>query len=177
MPTAKLTGFAAALIVLSASPAAHAVEYYVAAGGMDGAARGTTAAPWATLQYAADRVNPGDTVHVSDGGYVGFNATRGGTAAAVVRFIGEGSNIRITTRNAVTMDGIIRNNLIYNALSSGISLYRIDASMPSRNNVVVNNTIIQSATGRWRSISRTAARAIRCEITSCSRITLRAARS
>ncbi len=292
MRFAPIAGFVTAVLVVVATPSAHAADYYVAPGGSDAAA-GTSAAPWATLQYAANRVNPGDIVHVRDGGYVGFNATRGGTAAMPVRFVGEGMDVRITTRNAVTPDGInvegadyvtidnfivngmprtgvrcavsrfvtirriradmnarwgiltgccpdiiiednvtsrsvaehgiyfsnsadrptirrntsflnrangihmngdlsincgavtttdgiirnavvernviysngsgggsgincdgvsdsiIRNNLIYDALASGISLYQIDAGGPSQNNLVVNNTIIQSATGRW----------------------------
>lgn len=50
-------------------------------------------------------------------------------------------------------DSIIRNNVLYNNHASGISLYRIDGLLPSANNVVVNNTIINGSTAnpttRW----------------------------
>lgn len=39
------------------------------------------------------------------------------------------------------INGICRNNLIYNNLSTGIALYSIDGALASRNNIIVNNTI------------------------------------
>lgn len=63
----------------------------------------------------------------------------------------------LTTSNgggsAVNFDGVrdsvIRNNLMYDNRASGISLYRIDGAQGAGNNLVVNNTIINAATGRW----------------------------
>jgi hypothetical protein len=46
-------------------------------------------------------------------------------------------------------EGVVRNNLIFDHHSSGISLYRIDGGTGSRNNLVVNNTIVVAADGRW----------------------------
>lgn len=46
-------------------------------------------------------------------------------------------------------NSVIRNNLLYNNHASGISLYRIDAGGGASNNVVVNNTVLVSASGRW----------------------------
>ena len=43
----------------------------------------------------------------------------------------------------------IRNNLIYDTHASGISLYRIDGGGGSSGNLVVNNTVIVAADGRW----------------------------
>ena len=55
--------------------------------------------------------------------------------------------------SAINCDGIqasiIRNNLLYNGHSKGISLYRINAGRGSMNNVIVNNTIVMSGDGRW----------------------------
>jgi hypothetical protein len=55
--------------------------------------------------------------------------------------------------SGINMDGgvggVIRNNLLYDNHASGISLYRIDASAGASGNLVVNNTIIQAADGRW----------------------------
>ena len=55
--------------------------------------------------------------------------------------------------SAINGDGVqnstFRNNLIYNAHASGISLYRIDGGGGSTGNLVVNNTILVAADGRW----------------------------
>ncbi|HZU36813.1 MAG TPA: right-handed parallel beta-helix repeat-containing protein [Gemmataceae bacterium] len=54
---------------------------------------------------------------------------------------------------ALNFDGLvsstIENNLLYNNLASGIVLYKNDAAVGSQNNIVVNNTIVMPATGRW----------------------------
>ncbi len=82
--------------------------YYVApppAG--DDANPGTLASPWATLQHAADTVQPGDSVLVRAGSYAGAHFTTSGTAAQpiVVRaFAGE--QPEVTADNAVTPDGL-----------------------------------------------------------------------
>jgi hypothetical protein len=47
------------------------------------------------------------------------------------------------------VNGVIRNNLLYDNHSSGISLYRIDAAAGASGNLVVNNTIVNAADGRW----------------------------
>lgn len=46
-------------------------------------------------------------------------------------------------------DSVIRNNVIWNAHHSGISLYQIDGGAPAHGNRVLGNTIHTSATGRW----------------------------
>ena len=46
-------------------------------------------------------------------------------------------------------NSVIRNNLIYNTHASGISLYRIDGGGGSSGNLVVNNTVLVAADGRW----------------------------
>jgi hypothetical protein len=46
-------------------------------------------------------------------------------------------------------DSVIRNNLLYSNHASGISLYRIDAAQSAANNVIVNNTVVMAANGRW----------------------------
>jgi hypothetical protein len=59
--------------------------------------------------------------------------------------------------SAINFDGVqdslIRNNLLYSNHASGVSLYRIDGLLPSSNNVVVNNTIINGSpantAARW----------------------------
>jgi hypothetical protein len=55
--------------------------------------------------------------------------------------------------SGINMDGVttsvVRNNLLYDNHASGISLYRIDGATGSTGNLVVNNTIINAADGRW----------------------------
>jgi hypothetical protein len=46
-------------------------------------------------------------------------------------------------------NSVFRNNLLYGNHASGISLYQIDGAQGSRDNVVVHNTIVQAADGRW----------------------------
>jgi parallel beta-helix repeat protein len=55
--------------------------------------------------------------------------------------------------SAINLDGVhdsdIRNNLLYDNHASGISLYQIDGGDSSRNNRVINNTVINATNGRW----------------------------
>ena len=81
-------------------------DYWVGPHGRDLTGSGGQRRPWATLQFAADRVKAGDTVHVLDGDYTGFYLSRGGESHAPIRFIAEGQAVRITRRNRGTPDGI-----------------------------------------------------------------------
>jgi hypothetical protein len=103
----RFTRFAVvvSLIVATASSAALAADYWVGPRGSD-KGRGSKTSLWATLQFAADHVRPGDVVHVLDGNYTGFFTTRGGTPAARITFLAEGDQVRITNRNGQTPDGI-----------------------------------------------------------------------
>jgi MYXO-CTERM domain-containing protein len=55
--------------------------------------------------------------------------------------------------SGINCDGVqasrIRNNLVYAEHASGISLYQGDAAQPATGNVVVNNTVVVAADGRW----------------------------
>lgn len=93
-----------AALALAAAPGALAATYWVAPGGSDAGA-GSQAAPWATLQKAADTVAAGDTVRVAAGDYAGFDLRTSGTAAAPIRFLAD-AGVSIVTRNPVTLDGI-----------------------------------------------------------------------
>lgn len=63
-------------------------NYYVSPTGNDSAA-GTQAAPWLTLQKAANTVAPGDTVNVLAGNYVGFNLATSGTVGGRITFLAQ----------------------------------------------------------------------------------------
>jgi MYXO-CTERM domain-containing protein len=73
------------VVLVALAPAARAATWHVAPGG-DDTNPGTEAAPWATLQHAADEAAPGDEVLVADGDYVTVVVTTSGTAAAPIVF-------------------------------------------------------------------------------------------
>jgi parallel beta-helix repeat protein len=108
LPT-KMSGRLLTLVLASAwgwASDARAADYWVAPNGRDATVRGSRSHPWATLQYAADRIREGDTVHVLDGDYEGFYLTRGGKKDAPVQIRADGGHVRITKRNRETPDGI-----------------------------------------------------------------------
>jgi nitrous oxidase accessory protein NosD len=79
-----------AIALMTAAAPAFAATYYVATNGSDSNA-GTQASPFATLQKAANIVNPGDTVLVADGTYTSSSTqiiqmSRAGKAGALVTF-------------------------------------------------------------------------------------------
>jgi uncharacterized protein (TIGR03382 family) len=94
--------------VILATIAAHAGTFHVAATGSDAAA-GSSAAPWRTIQHAADRVQPGDTVIVHAGTYVGFSVATRGTASAPIAFVADGQvtidGAATVNRDAILIDG------------------------------------------------------------------------
>lgn len=102
--TSRALAVAMAMMLASAAAAA---TYYVAPppGGSDGNA-GTLAAPWATLQHAADVVAAGDTVLVRAGNYVGAYLDTSGTPTAPITFAAyPGEVATIDADNPVTADG------------------------------------------------------------------------
>jgi hypothetical protein len=96
----------ATLILTATCTVAPATQYYVSPTGSDTPAGGTSAEPWKTLQYAADRVGAGDRVTVRAGTYAGFNLTTSGTMNAPIEFIAE-PGVLINQANPVrTQHGI-----------------------------------------------------------------------
>ncbi|HVZ20995.1 MAG TPA: right-handed parallel beta-helix repeat-containing protein [Vicinamibacterales bacterium] len=88
------------------APGAFASTFYVSSSGNDGNP-GTLSQPWRTLQHAADRVGPGDTVEVRAGNYAGMYLETSGTAAQPIVFEAYGNEIpSITADNPNTPDGI-----------------------------------------------------------------------
>src|SRR5688572_26631694 len=82
----RLLFLLATLALGYAAPASAALRtFYVAPGGNDTAA-GTSAAPWRTLQRAANVVRAGDLVIVRAGNYAGFDLRTSGTAADPIEF-------------------------------------------------------------------------------------------
>ena len=108
-----LRTFVTAFVVLLASSPAAAVDYYVAPGGSDAASGLAPASAWATLQKAADTVAAGDTVHVADGNYAGFDLRESGAAGNPITFAASGPAAAITANNGITPDGINIENAAY----------------------------------------------------------------
>jgi parallel beta-helix repeat protein len=101
---------------------AWSADHWVGPKGRDANGQGSRTSPWATLQYAADRVRPGDTVHVLEGDYTGFDLRRGGNQQALVGFKAEGKRVRIVRRNQKTPDGINVEQAGY-VVIDGFSIY------------------------------------------------------
>ena len=102
----KILAFLLAWVCIGPLVNIMAGDYWVIPRGKDATGRGSLTRPWATIQYAADRVKPGDIVHVGDGDYEGFDLRHGGTREATITFKAEGKQVRIVKRNAKSPDGI-----------------------------------------------------------------------
>jgi parallel beta-helix repeat protein len=101
---------AAFVLSLSADAAAAPGEFFVSTTGSDLSA-GTAAAPWRTLQHAANVVGPGDRVTVRPGNYTGFDLRRSGTASAPITFFAEPGVLinvasQVRQKDGVYLDGI-----------------------------------------------------------------------
>ncbi len=141
---------AALLLVLARSVTAGAVDYYVAAAGNDAANGLTPASAWATLQFAADTVVPGDAVHVADGNYTGFDIRTVATAAQPITFIAEGPAVAITSDNASTPDGINIENAAYITIDGFISSGRTRAGIRAAvSDHITVRRCTAGANGRW----------------------------
>ncbi len=140
----------AALLTLLPSFASTALAetYYVAMGGDDDAS-GSTTAPWATLQHAADTVAPGDVVIVRAGNYAGFHLTTSGTVNAPITFSGE-VNAVVDADNARTPDGLNLEGASYIIIEgftvTGVTRAGIRA-VTCQNVTIRNNRADQN--GRW----------------------------
>jgi hypothetical protein len=95
----------------------------------------------------------GNVLH--DNAYIGLHingdaSTTGGNGLLTHALIA-GNRIYNNGQNGINADGIqssvIENNLIYGYQGFGIALYQIDASGPSANNVIVNNTVVSTVAG------------------------------
>jgi hypothetical protein len=96
----------ACVLSLALALPANAADYWVATDGSNGDDGLSPATAWRTLPYAATQVGPGDTVHVLDGSYQGFYLDTSGTPVQPITFVAAGDDVRITSNNPTTPDGI-----------------------------------------------------------------------
>ena len=107
-------------------------SYYVAPTGNDGNP-GTAAAPFRTIQKAADLVNPGDVVIVEDGIYTDTDGNgsvvavdRGGTAGALVTFRARNKWMaKLDGQNGTAAQGFDLNNGIGYVRIEGFEIYGV----------------------------------------------------
>ena len=87
-PAARLLRAApAALCALLHTAPARAAEWFVAPDGLDAPGRGSIGAPYQTIDYAADRADPGDFITLRAGTYrETVTPARSGTAAHPITF-------------------------------------------------------------------------------------------
>jgi hypothetical protein len=139
---------AAALALTAVSGVASADTFHVAPTGAD-TATGTDAAPWRTIQRAADAVTAGDTVVIHAGTYAGFRVGARGTETAPITFAGDG-DARIVgsataDRDVVHVEGgawiRIEGLHVSGATRAGISALDCEHITVRRNRVDAN--------GRW----------------------------
>ncbi|HYE07725.1 MAG TPA: NosD domain-containing protein [Planctomycetota bacterium] len=120
-----------ALVLAAVAASADAADRWVAPGGDDATGTGAAGSPFRQIRRALQGIAPGDTVHVADGTYLGFDVTVSGTAGARIVVQGTGSNavITATTDRADNRDTIhlvavsyvtIANLRSFNAPRSGL---------------------------------------------------------
>jgi len=121
--------FAALLMTLALAATAHAATFHVASAGSD-ANPGTQAAPFRTIQHAADLAQPGDVITVHEGIYrERISPPRGGTSETkrIVYQAAPGEKAVITgselLKNWVRVEGDVWKATIPNALFGGFNPY------------------------------------------------------
>jgi parallel beta-helix repeat protein len=140
------------LLVLAVAASVDAADIYVTASGNDGTGTGTVAKPYRQIRKGLSVAQAGDTVHVADGSYLGFDvASMNGTSASPITIKADGTNAVVT----VTTDRSDNRDTIFITYSSWIvvdglrsfnanrAAVRIDNSphITIRNGVYGNNTV------------------------------------
>jgi hypothetical protein len=147
IPSAAGTRLTAAVETLE--PRTLLSNYFVSTTG-DDANPGTSAAPWRTMQRAANTVVAGDRVNVLPGNYVGFDLRRDGTAAAPITFAAQGT-VTIDRPNSVTnQDGINLEGADWVVIDGFrvIGLPRAGIRSVTNHHVTIRNNV-GDLNGRW----------------------------
>lgn len=144
------SGCLALLVSLCAAGTAGATDYYVATTGSDSNA-GTMAAPWATLQKAANTAVAGDTVWIRGGTYAittpansgaGITFSKSGTATANINYFAyqgetpvfDFTNLQIST-TGYTMGFVVTGSYLH---FKGLEICCVPMNMYSNNGVAVD---------------------------------------
>ena len=138
----------AVLIPLRAATAQ--TTYHVDPNG-DDTHNGSASQPWATLQHAADTVQPGDSVLVRDGAYAGFQIETSGSAAQPIVFKATGANVVVNAVNPVRGDDNINVEGADYVVIEGFRVWDADRAgirVVIARGVVVKNNVV-GPNGKW----------------------------
>jgi len=94
------------VVFLSFTNALKTTNYYVSNSGNNSNSGLTLSLAWATLQYAANKIAPGDCVLVANGTYAGCYISTDGTSGNPIVFKALGNSVTVNQPNATTNDGI-----------------------------------------------------------------------
>ena len=138
------------VLILQLSSARAAI-YYVSPQGSDSNSGTSTSAAFLTIQQAANRIRPGDTVYVLDGTYAAFQISRSGSLGNNITFQAYPGSHPIVTKTGSTWSAISLNpstnpsyividgfNIIGNAQSITVDQAQ---SAPDYNNTTNGNCI------------------------------------
>jgi hypothetical protein len=109
---------------------------------------------YGTIQAAVTAAQPGDTVLVDDGKYVGFTVSRSGTPTARITIRAAGSNAVITSGNQSRNEGITISNASYVTVTGftivgmperGLAAHDATGDAPMRGLQILNNIVRDSA--------------------------------
>jgi hypothetical protein len=121
-------------------PPSTGATYHVAATGAD-ANPGTAAAPWRTLQKAADAVQAGDTVVVAEGTYAPFSVSRSGTATNPIRFAAAAGTRPVVTASSGALVSLTGSYVRLSGFELVGATYGVQVGTPSRGAVIERNVI------------------------------------
>jgi hypothetical protein len=146
------TASASLIALVAAGATARATDYYVATTGSDSAA-GTMAAPWATLQKAANTAAAGDTVWIRGGTYMittpansgaGINFSKSGTSTANINYFAyQGETPKFDFTNLVisatgyTMGFVVTGSYLH---FKGLEICCVPMNTSSNNGISVSGT-------------------------------------
>src|SRR6187397_2353531 len=82
--------FAALVLLGGGAPPCFAATYYIAPTGNDATGDGSSLSPWREIRRGIAEVEPGDTVLVADGVYLGFTVADLGAVSSPITIRAEG---------------------------------------------------------------------------------------
>ena len=120
--------------------------YYISTTGSD-TNNGSIIFPWATLQHAADTVQPGDTVLVNNGNYAGFRLSTSGTSNSYITFKALNNNAVINSGGSegdrVYLENvsyvIIQGFQVQGASDTGVAAHDASANNPMKGVIIRSN--------------------------------------
>jgi hypothetical protein len=98
------------VVIILQSSSAGAASYYVSPRGSDSNSGTSTSAAFLTIQQAANRAQPGDTVYVLDGTYAAFQISRSGSSGYNITFQAYSGSHPVITKTGNSWNAIELNS-------------------------------------------------------------------